>query len=266
MNLEVLSVIAGLVFSMCIMAATWNLARRIENYSIVDAVWGYLFLPVAGIYALILPGASERKLLMLACAGLWSLRLGSYLAIRIRRHHPKEDSRYVTLRAGYAPAVARGFFRFFQYQAVSVSLLSIPFLMIARNETPGIDSREWIAAGLFLFSFLMEALSDLQKDRFNQDPKNRGKNCDVGLWRYSRHPNYFFEIFIWLSFALLAIPSPGGWISLFCPALILFLLLKVTGVPLSEAQSLKSRGEAFREYQQRTSVLIPWFPKQDKER
>ena len=263
MSGEAVAVVAGLVFSMCIMAATWNLARKIDNYSIVDAVWGYLFLPVAGIYAALLPGAPERKLLMLACVGLWSVRLGSHLAFRIRRHHPKEDSRYVTLRSEYSPAVARGFFRFFQYQAVSVSLLSIPFLMMARNETPGIDSREWIAAGLFLFSFLMEALSDFQKDRFNQNPANRGKNCDVGLWRYSRHPNYFFEIFIWLSFALLAIPSPGGWISIFCPALIVFLLLKVTGIPLSEAQSLKSRGEEFRAYQKRTSVLIPWFPKQE---
>lgn len=265
MSLEVISVIAGLAFSMCIMAATWNLSRKINNYSIVDAVWGYLFLPVAGIYAVLLPGSPERKLLMLACVGLWSLRLGSLLALRIRRHHPKEDSRYVTLRAGYAPAVARGFFRFFQYQAISVSVLSIPFLMIARNDTPELDPREWVAGGLFLFSFLLEALSDFQKDRFNQNPINRGKNCDVGLWHYSRHPNYFFEIFIWVSFALLAVPSPGGWISFFCPALIFYLILKVTGIPLSEAESLKSRGEAFRAYQQRTSVLIPWFPKQKKE-
>ena len=106
-----------------------------------------------------------------------------------------------------------------------------------------------------------EALADRPLEWFKKDPKNRGRVCQVGLWRYSRHPNYFFEWLAWMAFALFALPSPLGFLSLACPALMLWFLLKVTGIPATEAQALRSKGEAYREYQQSTSAFFPWRPK-----
>jgi steroid 5-alpha reductase family enzyme len=104
-----------------------------------------------------------------------------------------------------------------------------------------------------------EALADRQLESFKRDPQNRGRVCDVGLWRYSRHPNYFFEWLIWLSYALYASTSPAGWAAWIAPALILYFLLRVTGIPATEAQALRSRGDAYRRYQARTSPFVPWF-------
>ena len=109
-----------------------------------------------------------------------------------------------------------------------------------------------------------EALADAQLAAFKRNPANRGGVCAVGLWRYSRHPNYFFECLIWVSYALFAFGSPGGWLALIGPAAILYLLLRVTGIPLTEEQSLRSRGEAYRRYQETTSAFLPWFPKKPR--
>jgi steroid 5-alpha reductase family enzyme len=120
---------------------------------------------------------------------------------------------------------------------------------------------EYAGAVLWVFAFLGEVLADAQLARFKANPVNRGKVCDLGLWRFSRHPNYFFEWLIWVSYALFALASPHGYLGLISPALILFFLLKVTGIPATEAQALRSKGEAYRRYQQTTSVFIPWIPK-----
>ena len=106
-----------------------------------------------------------------------------------------------------------------------------------------------------------EALADAQMKRFKAAPANRGQVCQVGLWRFSRHPNYFFEALIWVGFALFALGSPHGWIALSCPVLMLYFLLKVTGIPLTEEYAVKSKGAAYREYQRTTSAFIPWFHK-----
>ena len=115
------------------------------------------------------------------------------------------------------------------------------------------------AVALWAVAIVGEAAADRQLDRFKRDPANRGRLCDVGLWRYSRHPNYFFEFVIWISYALYAAGSPFGWSGIVSPALILYFLFRVTGIPLTEAQALRSRGEAYRRYQETTSVFVPWF-------
>ncbi len=114
---------------------------------------------------------------------------------------------------------------------------------------------------IFIASVTGEAIADAQLRRFKSSSLNRGKVCQVGLWRYSRHPNYFFEWMIWCGIALMAVQAPMGLFALGCPILMLLLLLFVTGVAPSEAQSLKSRGEAYRTYQRTTSKFVPWFPK-----
>lgn len=115
---------------------------------------------------------------------------------------------------------------------------------------------------IWVVAFAGEVTADRQLLAFKTNPQNKGKTCQAGWWRYSRHPNYFFEWLIWVSYALFASSSPWGWLAWLCPATLLYLLFKVTGIPATEAQALRSRGEAYRRYQQTTSAFVPWFPKQ----
>jgi len=114
---------------------------------------------------------------------------------------------------------------------------------------------------LWLIAISGEALADAQLAAFKRHAANRGRVCDAGLWRYSRHPNYFFEWLIWMAYAVFAFPSPYGYLALIIPAVMLFFLFKVTGIPATEEQSLRSRGDKYREYQRTTSRFVPWFPK-----
>lgn len=246
------------------MSYVWKKARELDNYSIVDGAWALGFSILTLIYVLN-GNLSLRKSTLLVMVGLWSLRLATFLFQRIKRHHPHEDSRYQTLRLQYLkardPNVPRSFFWFFQYQGISIVLLSLPFLLIAQSPSESFSTLDLFSIGLWSLAFTGEAFADRQKTAFRSDPKNKDRVCDVGLWRYSRHPNYFFEALIWWSYFLFAVSSPYGIITVYCPLIMLVLLLKVTGVPPAEAESLRSRGEAFRKYQRETSCFIPWFPK-----
>ena len=154
-------------------------------------------------------------------------------------------------------------FIFFQQQAVSVLILGWPFLLVARNPDEAFQPLEIAGLTLWLAALLGEWLADTQLARFKQDPANQGQVCAVGLWGYSRHPNYFFEWCVWLGYFVFACASPWGWTSFICPAVMLYLLLEVTGVPMAEAQSLRSRGDAYRAYQRRVSVFVPWWPRRN---
>jgi len=248
-----------------IMAACFRFAKRINNFSIVDAVWAFAFVPTVWLYSWLSPVSTGRRLMVLLPVTAWSLRLAIHLAVRIRSHHPKEDGRYLMLRERYlgAKGIDHGFYWFFQYQAWSVVLLSGPFLisLMSRNSSPLAGALEWTGLALWSIGFLGESFADLQMKRFRK--WNPGRTCDQGLWRYSRHPNYFFETLIWFGFAGIALSSPLGWVAFYAPLLILYLVLHVTGVPMAEAQSLKSRGEEYRKYQMRTSKFVPWFPKKE---
>jgi steroid 5-alpha reductase family enzyme len=254
-------VLTGFLVSTAVMLGTWLFARKINNYSIVDAAWSLSFGLLTLIFAVFGHGLLERRLLILFCVGLWSLRLGIFLWKRIQSHHPKEDSRYIEMRESYGQHVERGFFWFFQIQSISVVFLTIPFLLMCLNEAQNLGALEWIGSGVWALSLLGEAVSDHQAKAFKTTPGNEKQVCDVGMWKFSRHPNYFFESLIWWGYFFMALGSPGGIYTLYCPLFMLFLLLKVTGVPMSEKQSVKSRGEAYRDYQRRTSKFVPWFPK-----
>jgi steroid 5-alpha reductase family enzyme len=143
------------------------------------------------------------------------------------------------------------------YQAVSVVLLLAPMFVVALNGRPGIQPLEWVGAFVWLIGLSGEAVSDAQMSTFRAKPENKGKVCEDGLWYYSRHPNYFFESVIWLGYGIFALASPYGWITLYAPALIWFLLLKVTGIPFAEETSIRTRGDLYRDYQRRTSAFIP---------
>lgn len=242
-------------------AALYAVARRMDNYGIVDIAWSYAFGALALFYALAALGWAPRRVLIGAIALLWSLRLGTHLYVRVIGHHPEEDGRYQEMRRRWAGNFARNMVVFYQQQAVSIVVLGLPFLLIARNPAPRFHPLEIAGAVLWLVAVLGEAAADAQLNAFKKNPAHRGRVCDTGLWAYSRHPNYFFEWCVWVAFFVFACASPWGWSTILCPAVMLYLLLRVTGIPMTEEQSVRSRGDAYRAYQRRVSAFIPWFPK-----
>lgn len=239
-------------------AVTWAISVKIKNYGLLDVAWSYGMAVIATIYALSGPGYAPRIWIATIIGMAWSLRLGTYILIRVMKHHPTEDVRYQTLRARWPGPWM--FLAFFELQAIVVLILSLPFLFAAFNPNP-LMSIEYAGLAISFLSLCGETLADRQMKQFKSEPANRGKVYQSGMWRFSRHPNYFFEALIWVGFAIFALGSPHGWIALSCPLLMLYFLLKVTGIPLTEEYAVKSKGEAYREYQRTTSTFIPWFRK-----
>ena len=260
MNGLILAGIAAVALGM-LFAATFWFGRRIDNYSVVDVVWSYAFGALVIFYALAAEGWWVRRLIIAVMVVAWSLRLGTHLFRRVRSHHPVEDGRYREMRERWRANLGGKMFAFFQFQAVSVVVLGSPFLFAVTNPDQALGPWEIAGTLLWLIAWLGEAMADAQLAQFKRDPANRGRVCDVGLWRYSRHPNYFFEWLIWVGFFLLGCSAGWGWIGFIAPASILYLLLKVTGVPPTEAQSLRSKGEAYRRYQATTNAFFPGPPR-----
>ncbi len=253
--------LAGLAFSSLMMAAVWVVAVRIRNAGIVDIAWALGFAPLALLYRVFGDGEPPRQNLITLMAVAWSLRLGIHLWKRVMGHHPEEDGRYRELRLAVAGRENVFFFWFFQAQALLLALLSIPLLLSNYDPRVHLGFTDFLGFALWVVAIGGESLSDHQLKRFKADPANRGRVCASGLWRYSRHPNYFFEWLVWVAFFLFALPAPWGWTTIFAPALMLFFLLRVTGIPYTEQQSLRSKGDAYRAYQRTTSAFVPWFPK-----
>lgn len=244
-----------------VMIIVWIWAYKIKNAGVVDIFWAFNFLVIAAVIYLFAEGFEQRKIIVCGLAALWSIRLGIYLLIRVGSHLDEEEGRYKQLREEWAPNANVKFFVFFQMQALSNVFLAIPFFIIAVNPDPVISPLEYAGAGLWLLSIIGEGLSDWQLKQFKKNPANKGKVCEYGLWNYSRHPNYFFQFMIWISVLIFAISSPYGWIAVVCPLTIAFLIFKITGIPMTEEQSLRSKGDAYRQYQQTTSSFVPWFKK-----
>lgn len=249
---------AGLISSLFILA--WACARKWDNYSLVDAVWAFGIGMAGCLWLIVSGGASLKHLVSGLLLAFWSLRLGWFLQRRIRRMHPSEDTRYAKLRELWSGRVATAFFWFYQAQAVSVLLLALPFLCIAVD--PDSSWTAWETAGLLvaLIGICGEWLADSQMAGFKAGNPDPEVVCQRGLWRYSRHPNYFFEAVIWIGFYLFACGSESGWAMFYAPVIILFLLLRVTGIPPTEASAILRKGDAYRRYQQTTSPFIPWPP------
>ena len=251
----------GTVVAFVLFALTWLLSLKLNNFSFVDVTWSYALAVMAPLYALLGGGFAERKIIAVTMGVLWSVRLGTYLLIRVKGHHPHEDVRYAVLREKWKDGLGKNFFFFFQAQALLIVLLAVPVLLACLNPAPKLNLIEMAGAIVWLIGLSGEALSDAQMKRFKADPASKGKVCQAGLWRYSRHPNYFFESVVWWGFWLFACGSPWGWITVYAPALILYFLLRVTGIPLTEECAVKSKGDAYREYQRTTSAFVPWPPK-----
>jgi steroid 5-alpha reductase family enzyme len=248
-----LFLIGGIVL-LILFTLTWMLQRKTKNAGIVDTVWAASFPVLVLIYFVRHHGYLPRELMIVTMVMIWGIRLASYLFFRTIRQ--TEDPRYTTLRKQWDAKQNIMMLRLYYIQAMFALLLSLPFALMMVNTQPGINSIEFIGAGVWLIGVIGESVADQQLKNFKANTANRGKVCDVGLWKYSRHPNYFFEWIIWVAYCLTALGSPWGFLSIVCPLAMLYFLVRVTG-PYTESQVLKSRGRAYVAYQESTSAFIP---------
>ncbi|MCO6429581.1 MAG: DUF1295 domain-containing protein [Deltaproteobacteria bacterium] len=242
-----------------LMTVFWLYQLQVKRADIVDAGWAAGLGIFALYYACYAEGDAGRRATLGLLSGGWSLRLTFHL-LADRVLSPNEDGRYQALRQKWGNSSNVKFFFFFQAQAVLAALLSITLLQVAVNKASFAGLSDIIGIALFVVGLVGESAADRQLERFKRDPANKGRTCRVGLWRYSRHPNYFFEWLHWCAYPFLAWPTPYWFLAISGPAIMLYLILKVTGIPPTEARALLTRGEDYREYQRTTSSFVPWFP------
>lgn len=249
----------GLVLCSGTMVVLWRIQRKTGNAGIVDVAWGALVGATGMLFALWPGGTSGLRFLAGGMIALWSLRLSFYLYRRVVGH--PEEGRYATLRESWGEDADRRFFRFYQAQAIAAWCFALPVLVIARS--PQLPATWLLVLGVAMWAagILGVRLADRQLEQFKSGPESRGKTCRVGLWKYSRHPNYFFEWVHWCAYVPLSLGSSYWWVSALMATLLLMTILFVTGIPPTEAQALASRGEDYRRYQRSTSAFVPWFPK-----
>jgi steroid 5-alpha reductase family enzyme len=241
-------------------SAGWLLSLARHDVSTVDVQWGLAFVLVAAIGAFLGGGAAPRRVLLLLLVGIWGARLAWHIH---RRNRGKgEDYRYAAMRERHGsrfPWVS--LFTVFLLQGALALFIALPLLAAAAApEPPALGV--WDLAGLLLWTvgFLFEAVGDAQLARFKADPAHRGRVMDRGLWRYTRHPNYFGDATLWWGLFLVACATPGGWKTVASPLVMTFLLLKVSGVALLE-KGLARTKPGYADYVARTSAFLPWFPR-----
>ena len=244
-----------------LMFVLWALHFRIHNAALVDAGWAAGLALIGIIYTAGGAGWLERRVLIGGMTGLWGMRLAAYLLKTRVIGHP-EEGRYEEMRKNWETNAGFKFLLYFEAQALLCVVLSAPFLLAAMNPREGFQWFEVVGVAIWAISILGESLADGQLAEFKRKPDSMGHTCREGLWRYSRHPNYFFEWFLWIGYALVGLGAEYGWVGFNSQAFILFFLLRVTGIPATEAQALRSRGDDYKDYQRTTSAFIPWFPKE----
>jgi steroid 5-alpha reductase family enzyme len=245
-----------------VMAALWARQRRTQDAGWVDAAWTASLGALPALYALAVDGVVWRRVFVAALAGVWAARLLSHLVPRLARG--PEDGRYRALRERWGPRTDRLMLGFFLAQALVAALLSYAHLLAMSAPAESLRAIDVAALALFTAGVVGEAVADRQLARWIADPAHRGRTCRAGLWRFSRHPNYFFEWIHWSCWPLLAWGGAhAGWAAL-APLVMLLLLLFVSGIPPSEAQALRSRGADYRRYQRATSAFVPWPPRAEE--
>ena len=243
-----------------LMVLLWLLSLVVRNASIMDIFWGPGFMFVALVYILLSPedNGGARRLLVAVLVGLWGLRLGLHIAHRnIGR---AEDFRYVAWRDEHgAYWWWRSLFQVFVLQGILLWIISAPLLAGLRSPATALGSLDKVAIAIWGIGFIFEAGGDWQLMRFKRNPANRNKVMDRGLWRFTRHPNYFGDALQWWALWLIA-AADGAWWTIFSPLLMTFLLVRVSGVALLE-QALENTKPQYRNYVRRTSAFLPWVPK-----
>jgi steroid 5-alpha reductase family enzyme len=239
--------------------ATWLISLRRRDVSIVDSLWALMIALGGWFYAAAAPATGPREALVLGLAGLWALRLSGHITWRNRGQG--EDRRYQAIRARNQPNFEiKSLYLVFGLQAVLAWVVAWPLMAALAGDTP-LGWLDALGAGLWLFGIGFEAVADRQLARFKADPGHAGLVMDQGLWRYSRHPNYFGEACVWWGAGLVALAAGGAW-TLVSPLLMTVLLLRVSGVALLE-KDIGERRPAYRDYIARTSAFFPWPPRRE---
>jgi steroid 5-alpha reductase family enzyme len=252
---------AAAVIALAYMTLVFILALAKKNNGIVDIAWGLGFILVAATAFAFFGGGLPRQWLVLALVCVWGLRLAVHI---LRRNRGRgEDFRYAAWRRSWGKLfVIRSFFQIFMLQGILLLLVVSPVLWIVGQEQPPLNLLDGLGFLVWLTGMLFEAVGDRQLAAFIGDPANRGRLMTFGLWAYTRHPNYFGEAALWWGVGIIALSAPRGWLGLAGPALITFLLLFVSGVPLLE-KKYAGRPD-WEDYKKRTPMFFPWFPKRMK--
>ena len=242
------------------MSCMFIVGLRARDNSLIDIAYGPAFVVASWGAWLFAGSAAFRPLLLLVLVTLWGLRLGLHIGLR---HRGKgEDFRYQAFREAWGKTIIwRSFLQIYMLQGAVVFLVALPIQLVIA--TPGRGPRWTDLLGVLLFGlgFLFEAVGDWQLTRFKKNPAHRGQTIEEGLWRYTRHPNYFGEAVLWWGIFIIGLGSPLGLWGLISPLTICFLLLKVSGIPMLEAKYLGN--PQFEAYKARTNAFFPWFPKKE---
>jgi len=234
-------------------ALTWAVSVLKDNVTIVDTLWSLLFVLAAAAYAASAAPPGPRAWLVLALVSVWGLRLAAYLAWRNRGH--AEDRRYQAIRRRNEPNFAlKSLWLIFGFQAVLAWVISVPLVGAIAGEAP-LGALDVLGVSLWAVGLFFEAVGDWQLARFKRDPANDGRVMDRGLWRYTRHPNYFGDFCVWWGLYLVALAA-GAWWSIAGPLIMSFLLLRFSGVRLLE-RDIGERRPAYAEYARRTNAFFP---------
>ena len=255
--LPVYLIVLGAILAL--MTLLWLLSLRLKNSSIVDIFWGSGFVIAAWLYFALTPdGALPRKLLISGLVTIWGLRLSIY--ILIRNWGKPEDFRYQKWRKESGESWWwRSYYRVFLLQGGLLWIISAPLLAAQSSALPNqLTALDYAGVLVWLVGFYFEAAGDMQLARFKSRPENKGKVLDSGVWRYTRHPNYFGDSAQWWGYYLIA-AAAGGWWTIFSPVIMTLFLLRVSGVALLEKTLEKRPG--YKEYIERTSAFVPWFPR-----
>jgi steroid 5-alpha reductase family enzyme len=266
-----LEALAAIALSLSVlMAGAWMVQQRTGNSGWVDTIWTFA-VGLVGASSALWPVADAapngRQSLVAALVMIWSVRLGLHIAVRTAAI--TDDPRYAAFASEWGVDSPRRMFVFLQNQGLGSIPLVFAIFVAARFPKGSLRIEDYLGALILLIGIAGEALADAQLKKFRTDPANQGRVCDVGLWRWSRHPNYFFEWFGWLAYPVIAIPISDplfylwGWASLLAPVFMYWILVHVTGIPPLEQQMLRSRGERYRDYQSRTSMFFPLPPQKE---
>ena len=256
-----LAALAAIALSLSVlMAGAWVVQQRSGNSGWVDTIWTFS-LGFVGVGSALWPVAGSppnpRQWLVAALVAIWSLRLGAHIAVRTAGI--SDDPRYAAFASEWGVDSPRKMFIFLQNQGLGSVPLVFAIFVAARFPDDALRFQDALGALILFAGIAGEALADAQLKKFRGDPANKGRVCDTGLWRWSRHPNYFFEWLGWLAYPVIALSTayPWGWASLLAPAFMYWILVYVTGIPPLEQQMLRSRGQRYRDYQSRTSMFFP---------
>lgn len=254
-----LTITISVVLAAILQISLWAKSVRDTNAGWVDFGWSS-GMSLSAVVILLRSDFSLRAWVVCGILLFWSGRLASHILFDRLLGSKEEDTRYQNLRKHWGASANRKFFWFFLSQALLVAVFMTPALVVSGRAGPFPDIFDLLGLLTAFLAIGGESLADHQLAGFRKDPSTKGKVCKRGFWRYSRHPNYFFEWLHWFGYVLMGVGASLWFLTFLGPILMYIFLRFVTGVPHAEKQSLRSRGDAYREYQQTTSVFFPWTP------